>query len=74
MDPVSTKGPFFADTRECSAGADRAGKAVDLALGLAPDFGAGCLNVSVAVGGVVELIGPDRAFRLSLCQLAGKPA
>ena len=50
-----------ADAGERAAGADRADEAVDLAVGLPPDLRAGRLVVGLAVGDVVELVGPDRA-------------
>src|SRR5262249_18377643 len=52
------------DTGQRAAGAHRADKAVDLAVGLRPDLGAGGLVVTAAVGEIVELGGPDRAVRL----------
>src|SRR5262249_18132069 len=63
-----------ADAGERSAGADRADEPVHFAFCLAPDFGAGCLHVAVAVGDVVELVGPDSTIRLGLRQRVGKPA
>ena len=52
------------DPRQGAAGADCADEAVDLAAGLLPDFRAGRLEVDLAVGGIVELVGQDRALRL----------
>src|SRR5271166_6774450 len=52
-----------ADARERAAGADRASEAVDPALGLLPDFRAGGRDVPVAIGDIVELVGPDGAVR-----------
>ena len=49
-------------------------EAVDLALGLAPDLGAGAFEVGPAVGGIVELVGPDRAVRLLGGELLGEAA
>ena len=56
-----------------SAGADRRHEAVDLAAGLRPDFLRGGADMAVAVGDIVELVGPDRAVRLCLRQLLGEP-
>ena len=61
------------DTGERAAGADRAGEAVDLAVGLAPDFRPGGFDVALAVGDIVELVRPDRAVVLGLRQLLGEP-
>ena len=63
-----------ADAGERAAGADRGDEAVDLAVGLAPDLGPGALDVGLAVGGIVELVGPDRAVRLLGGELLGEPA
>ncbi len=49
-------------------------EAVDPAVGLAPDLGPGALDVGLAVGDVVELVGPDRAVRLLGGELLGEPA
>ena len=57
-----------------AAAAHRAGEAVDLAVGLVPDLGAGGAVVAVAVGGVVELVGPDRAVRLLGGEFLGERA
>ena len=62
------------DAGERAAGADGADKAVDLAVGLPPDFRAGRLDVALAVGDIVELVGPDRAVLFGLRQLLGEPA
>ena len=62
------------DAGERAAGADRADEAVDLAVGLLPDFRPGRLDMALAVGDVVELVGPDRAVLLGLRQLRGEPA
>ena len=63
-----------ADPREGAAGADRAGEAVDLAVGLGPDLGAGRLVMAAPVGEIVELVGPDRAVRLLGGDLLGEAA
>ena len=62
------------DAGERAAGADGADEAVDLAVGLPPDFRPGRLDVALAVGDVVELVGPDRAVLFGLRQLLGEPA
>ena len=62
------------DAGERAAGADGADKAVDLAVGLPPDFRSGRLDVALAVGDIVELVGPDRAVLFGLRQLLGEPA
>src|SRR5262249_39416895 len=62
------------DAGERAAGADRAGEAVDLAVGLLPDLRAGRRDVTVAIGDVVELVRPDRAVRLALGQVGGEAA
>src|SRR5208283_5043736 len=53
-----------ADAGERAAGADRAGKAIDLAVSLLPDLGAGRLIMPAPVGEVVELVGPDGTIGL----------
>src|SRR5262245_30878379 len=60
------------DAGQRAAGADRAGEAVHLAVGLIPDLRSGGLDVALAVGDVVELVGPDRAVGLGARQLLGK--
>src|SRR5262249_42922153 len=61
--------------RKRAAGADRANESVDLAVSLFPDFGAGSFDVRLAVGDIVELVGPDGAVlllaRQSFCHAAG---
>jgi hypothetical protein len=47
------------DAGERARRASRAGKSVDLALGLSPDLGPRRLDMGAAVGRVVELVGPD---------------
>src|SRR5690606_37294323 len=64
--------PGHGDARQRAAGPHRADKAVHLAPRLAPDLGAGALDVGLAVGDVVELVGPDRAGRLLRGQLLGQ--
>ena len=61
------------DAGQGAAGADRAGEAVDLAAGLLPDFRAGAFDMGLAVGDIVELVGPDRAVRFGLAP-AARPA
>ncbi len=53
------------DAAQRAAGADRADEAVDLAVGLLPDLRAGGAVVALAVGDVVELVGPDHAVRVA---------
>jgi len=62
------------DAGERAAGADRAGKAIDLAVGLLPYFGAGRLVMPASVGEVVELVGPDRTIGLARRNLLGEHA
>src|SRR5580704_14772456 len=62
------------DAGERAAGADGADKAVDLAVGLLPDFRAGGFDMALAIGDVVELIGPDRAVLFGPGQLRGEAA
>ena len=57
-----------------AAGADGADEAVDRPAGLVPDLLGGRHHMAVAVGDVVELVGPDRAVRMGLRQLLGEPA
>ncbi len=57
-----------------AARADRADEAIDLAAGLFPDFRTGAFDVGAAVGGVVELVGPDGAVRQLGIELLGQPA
>lgn len=64
--------------RQCATCACRAGKCVDFAVGLRPDFRPGCLDMCPSVGGVVELVGPHGAvfgvFLLqSFCVSLGLP-
>ena len=62
------------DAGQRAAGADGADEAVDPAAGLLPDLGRGALDVRLAVGDVVELVGPDRAARVGRGELLGEPA
>src|SRR5580700_2321727 len=62
------------DAGERAAGADGADKAIDLAVGLPPDFRSRGFGMAPAIGDVVELIGPDRAVLFGLGQLRGEPA
>src|SRR5438874_7550512 len=48
------------DARERAAGAGGGDEGIDAAVGLSPDLGARGARMSIAVGGVVELVGPDR--------------
>ena len=52
------------DAGKRAAGTDCADEAIDAALGLFPDFWSCCCDVGVAVGGVIELVGPDGAVFL----------
>ena len=65
---------MVAHAAQRAAAADRAGEAIDLALGLVPDLGTRGAVVAVAVGGIVELVGPDRAVRFGLGDLGGERA
>ena len=47
----------------------RTGKTVDPVIELLPQLGRGAFDMRLAVGGVVELVGPDRAFGL-FCKAA----
>src|SRR6266850_4034833 len=62
------------DSAQSPAGADRAGEAVDLAIGLVPDLRSGGAVVAFAVGDIVELVGPDGAVRLLGRKLLGERA
>ena len=62
------------DAGQRAARADGGDEAVDLAAGLGPDFRRRGVDMAVAVGDIVELVGPDRAVRLGLRQLLGQPA
>src|SRR5205814_4673697 len=57
-----------------AAGADRADEAVDLAVGLLPDFRTGRDVMRAAVIEIIPLIGKDDAVRLILAQLIGEAA
>src|SRR5690606_3321876 len=48
---------------------DRADETVDPSVGLAPYLRPGRVDVALAVGDIVELVGPDGAVRLALRQL-----
>src|SRR5690606_25093401 len=61
------------DTAERAAGANRAAEAVDLPFRLIPDLFGCRLDMCLAVCDVVELVRPDRAVRLRLGELFGKP-
>src|SRR5690606_3539290 len=49
-------------TGQGAAGADRAGEAVDAPVGLFPDLGAGGVDVGLAVGEVLPLVGVEHAI------------
>src|SRR5262245_9632747 len=57
-----------------AAGAYGADEAVDLAVEIAPDLLGGRFDMPLAIGDIVELIGPDRAVRLAAGEVFGKPA
>src|SRR5690606_13349245 len=57
-----------------STAADGCNETVDLAVGLSPDFLRCGGDVSVTIGNIVELIGPDRAIGLRFCELFSQPA
>ena len=59
---------------ERAAGADRADEAVDLAVGLLPDFRPGREVMRLAVVEVVPLVGEEHAVLLGLAQLLGEAA
>src|SRR5947199_147585 len=60
------------DTRG-AAGADRANKASDLAVGLLPDFRTGGEIVRQAVVEIIPLVGVKDAIWFALAQLVGEP-
>src|SRR5690606_22448416 len=62
------------DAREGATRADGADEAVDAAAGLFPDFRRRGLDMGLAVGGVVELVGPYGAARLARGQRLGEAA
>jgi hypothetical protein len=49
------------DACQCAARAGGRTEGVDLAIRIAPDFRSGRLEMRMAIGGIVELIGPDGA-------------
>ena len=53
-----------ADATQRTAGAHGGDEAIDLAVGLRPDFGRGGFDVGLPVRHVVELVGPDAAHGL----------
>ena len=63
-----------ADAGDGAAGADGADEAVHFTLGLLPDLRPGALEMGLAVGDVVELIGPDGAVGLLFVELFGEAA
>ncbi len=60
-----------ADAGQGAAGADGAGKAVNLAVQFFPHFRAGGFYVGAAVGDIIELIGPDCAGFMGLRHFLG---
>ena len=60
------------DAGERAAGADGADEAVDLALRVVPDLWRRRLDMALAVGDIVELIGPDGAVRRGRGKLLGE--
>ena len=57
-----------------SAGADGADKSVQFAAGLFPDLGSGRAVMGVAIGEIVELVGPDGAVRFLFGKFRRQPA
>ena len=55
--------------RERSAGSDGASESIDLAVGLFPDFRPRGFDMCAPVRNIVELVGPNGAILLCLCQL-----
>src|SRR5690606_13171596 len=53
-----------AHTRDGAACSGGAREAVDPTVHLLPEFWSGAFNMRPAIGGVVELVGPDRALGL----------
>src|SRR5208337_1793452 len=49
------------DAGQRPARPNRASETVDLAFRLSPNFGPGRLEMALAIGNIIELIGPDRA-------------
>lgn len=58
------------DAGQGAASAGSAGESVDAAMRVVPDFWAGCCVVCLAVGEIVELLGPDGVGQF-LCEAAG---
>ena len=55
-----------ADAGQGAARADRADEAIDFSRRVGPDLGAGGLKMALAVGDIIELVGPNRAIVRSL--------
>ena len=62
------------DAAKRSARSDGGGEPVDAALRLRPDFRAGGFVMALPVGGIVELIGPNRAVWIALGHRLGDAA
>src|SRR6202040_2835342 len=62
------------DAGKRSASPDGASETIDLAFRLRPNLGPGRLEVALAIGDIVELIGPDRAGRIFLGKPQGEAA
>src|SRR5690606_25985269 len=60
------------DATQRSPGTDGAAEAIHLSARLFPDFLGRCLDVSLAVGNIVELVRPDRAIGLGFREGFGK--
>src|SRR4030042_5608752 len=56
------------DAGKGAAGPDRTNEAVDLAVDIVPNLLRRRLDMALAVGDIVELIGPDGAVRLAICE------
>ena len=61
-------------TGKRTTGANSTNKAIDFAIGLFPDFWCRGVDMTLTVGDIVELVGPDRAIGLRLCQFFGQTA
>ncbi len=60
---------IFRDARQRAAGATGGHEGIDAPAGLLPDLRARGSHVRLAIGGIVELVGPDRVR-----QLRGQPS
>ena len=62
-----------AGANQRAARADRGHKAIHLAIGISPNLWSRRFNVRLAIGDVVELVGPNGAVGLALVQRLGQP-